>query len=190
MRAHERAPGAGSTGGEDRAGAGSSSIVRPTGDIPAETQLLGCLLRCQTAEQVNAITYAVPAEAFTAPRDQSIWRAAEILADNGDSDPASIARTVMAYELWHKDLHHEISVRLVDVIEQGRFEAHEWQTPAVDVLTAYERRAVARQLALFAASLATARPQNIARDLFAAAEFAETVVHWIAHIEAPQVRAA
>lgn len=185
---HAAAPGG--QPGADAIADDDTSMVNDGGDIPADTQLLGCLVRCRTAEQVNAITYAVPAEAFTAPVDTAIWRAAEILADEGVSDPASIARTVMVYELWPKDLHHEVSVRLVDAIVQGRFEAHEWQTPAVDVLTAYARRATARHLALLATSLSSARPQNIARDLFAAAEFAETVVHWIGHVDRPQVRAA
>ena len=156
-----------------------------------DTQLLGALLRATTATEVHAMVYAVPAEAFAHRLDQGIWTAAIALADNGIADPARTVQTVVAAGLWPRDLHHEVTARVIEAIEAARFDPHEWQTPAEDVLTDYARRVTASKLALVASGLPSAAPREIGRQLFAAAEFAETVVHWIDHVvQPPQVVAA
>lgn len=181
-------PGAGE---KSLCGNDTASVTATTdNDGDADTQLLGAMLRCSTAAEVHAIMYAIPAEAFERGLDQGIWRAAQALADRGVADPVKTVQAVVAAGLWPRDLHHEVTGRVVEAMIAGRFDPHEWQTPAVDVLTAYARRVLASRLARLATVLPTARPHNVARDLFAAAEFVETVVHWIEHIERPQVRAA
>ena len=157
---------------------------------PSETQLLGAMLRCTTAAEVQEIMWVIPSAAFEHRLDQAIWQAAMALADHGGADPARCVQVVVAAGLWPRDLHHEVTLRVIEAIETGRFDSHEWRTPAVDVLTAYARRVTAARLALLATGLGSARPQEIDRDLFAAAEFVETVVGWINHIEQPQEVAA
>ena len=210
MKAHEEAPGAGGTGGGDQEDTGSVSTLPPTGDNSgqpaqahgrtapgdppqernsreeADTQLLGALLRATTATEVHAMVHAVPAEAFEHRLDQGIWRAGQALADSGIADPARVVQTVVAGGLWPRDLHHEVTVRVIEAIEVARFDSHEWRTPAVDVLTGYARRVTASRLALLATALGSARPCEIGRDLFAVAEFVETIVGWIGHIERPR----
>ena len=155
-----------------------------------ETQLLGAMLRCTTAAEVLEIMWVIPSAAFEQPLDQAIWQAAQALADHGGADPARTVQVVVSAGLWPRDLHHEVTLRVIEAMEHGRFDSHEWRTPAVDVLTAYARRVTAARLALLATGLGSARPQEIDRDLFAAAEFVETVVGWINHIEQPQEVAA
>lgn len=157
----------------------------------SETQLLGAMLRCTTAAEVLEIMWVIPSAAFEDRLDQAIWQAAMALADQGGADPALCVQVVVAAGLWPRDLHHEVTLRVIEAIEETRFDPHEWQTPAVDVLTGYARRVTASRLALVANALGSARLQEIDRDLFAAAEFVETVVGWINHVERPsQVRAA
>ena len=190
---NEPAPGVHPGAGGDHVGARSLSSVKATGDTfgDHDSQLLGALLRATTAAEVHAMVYAVPAEAFEHRLDQGIWRAGQALADNGIADPARLVQTVVAAGLWPRDLHHEVTVRVIEAIEAARFDPHEWQTPAVDVLTAYARRVTASKLSMVAVVMPSATPREIGRQLFAAAEFAETVVHWIDHVvQPPQVVAA
>lgn len=157
----------------------------------ADTQLLGAMLRCNTAAEVLEMVYAIPAEAFEHRLDQAIWQAGQALADAGIADPARTVQTVAAAGLWPRDCHHEVTLRVIEAIEAARFGPHEWQTPAVDVLTAYARRVTASKLSMVAVVMPSATPREIGRQLFAAAEFAETVVHWIDHVvQPPQVVAA
>ena len=153
---------------------------------PSETQLLGAMLRCTTAAEVQEIMWVIPSAAFEHRLDQGIWQAAMALADHGGADPARCVQVVVAAGLWPRDLHHEVTVRVIEAIEVARFDSHEWRTPAVDVLTGYARRVTASRLALLATALGSARPCEIGRDLFAVAEFVETIVGWIGHIERPR----
>lgn len=153
---------------------------------PSETQLLGAMLRCTTAAEVQEIMWVIPSAAFEHRLDQAIWQAAMALADHGGADPARCVQVVVAAGLWPRDLHHEVTLRVIEAIEVGRFDSHEWRTPAVDVLTGYARRVTASRLALLATGLGSARPREIDRDLFAVAEFVGHVVGWINHIERPR----
>jgi hypothetical protein len=186
---NDRAPGAGHAGGQsDQQASGSLSILASGGDTAA--QLIGVVLRCATPAEANPILYAVPAEAFEHPLDQGIWRAAQVVAAAGECDPVRVVQTVVAAGLWPRDLHHEVTVRMVDAIIQSRFDTHEWQTPAADVLTAYARRTAASRLALVANDLGSARPQQLGRDLLATAALLEAVAAGIEHIQHSQVGAA
>jgi hypothetical protein len=156
-----------------------------------ELQLLGTVLRCQTHTDVLNMTGTVPPEAFHRPLDAAIWRAAGTLADNGVADPVAVVRTVVAAGLWPRDLHHEVTVRVVDAITASRFDPHEWHTPAVDVLHAYARRTAAAKLSQVARILRGARLHTVARDLFAVAEIVQTAATKADHVDAGgQVRAA
>lgn len=186
---NDRAPGAGHTGGRsDQQASGSLTILPPSSDTAA--QLIGVVLRCATPAEANPILYAVPAEAFEHRLDQGIWRAAQVVAAGGGCDPVLVVQTVVAAGLWPTDLHHEVTVRMVDAIIQSRFDAHEWQTPAADVLTAYARRTAASRLALVANGLGSARPQQLGRDLMVTAALLEAVAAGIEHIQHSQVGAA
>ena len=148
-------------------------------DNDFELQLLGTMLRCQTPADVLDIMFTVPPEAFADPLNAAVWRAAEALADNGVCDPVSVVQTVVRAGLWPRDLHHEVTVRVVDAITDSRFDSDEWVTPALGVLYAHGRRTTASKLAHVARILPSARLHDVARELFEAAEFAETVAHWI-----------
>lgn len=175
--------------GGDKAG-GAENSLRAGGDKAAELELLGTMLRCQTPADVKDIMFAVPAKAFADPLNGALWRAAEALADNGVCDPVGVVQTVVAAGLWPRDLHHEVTVRVVDAIDGSRFDPTDWNTPAKEVLYAYGRRTTASKLAQVARVLPSARLHDVARDLFAVAEFAETVAYWIDHHENPEVEAA
>lgn len=170
-------------GGEP--GGGADPSVGDGSDKTRELDLLGAMLRCQTPADVKDIMFTVPAEAFSHPLDTAIWRAAEALADNGVCDPVAVVRTVVTAGLWPRDLYHEVTVRVVDAITTCRFDPDEWVTPALDVLYAHGRRTTASKLSHVARILPSARLHDVARELFEAAEFAETVAHWIDHNEFP-----
>lgn len=192
--ANNRAPGAGGTGGRsDRTSTQSDPILRVNhemSDDSYELELLGAMLRCQTPADVRDIMFTVPAEAFGDPLNAAIWRAAEALVDNGVSDPVGVVQTVVAAGLWPRDLHHEVTARVVDAITDSRFDPHDWNTPAVEVLYSHGRRTAAAKLAQVARILPSARLHKVAADLLEVAEFVETVAYWIDHTESVEVEAA
>jgi hypothetical protein len=171
---------------------GTASIVGAGSDISEQVRdrdLLGVMLQCQTPADVKQIMFTVPAEAFADPLNAAIWRAAEALADHGVCGPVAVVKTVVAAGLWPRDCHHEVTGRVIDAITDVRFDADDWSTPAVEVLYAYGRRTAAARLAHVARILPSGRLHKVAADLFAVAEFVETVAHWVDWHD-PEVQAA
>ena len=186
----DETPGGGPGDSGDRQGSGSSASVPPTGDDSDELQLLGCMLRCASADEVVGMTYAVPPRVFDNRLNAAMWRAGEQLAAHGVADAVTVVQSVLVAGLWPRDLHHEVTVRALDAVEGSRFDPWEWRLPALAVLEAHVRRETARRLALVASILPSARVQDVVRGLLDAAEYAEVVVGWIGHVSAGEGVAA
>ncbi len=159
---------------------GTEASVGDGGDT-TERQLLGCLLHCETVEQIHVITFAVPAEAFADPLNAAIWRTVQALADQGVCDPASVAMMTVVAKQWPQDLHHEVTARVIDAITGCVFPTV-WRPLAAEVIDAHARRLASRHLAAVAANLRTAHIADLGRGLFTAAEVVETCQGWIRHV--------
>ena len=190
MTRHKAAPGGGPGAAGDQRGARSDSMLQATSDISDELQLLGCLLRCGSADEVVGMTFAVPPRVFDDRLNAALWRAGEQLAAHGVADAVTVVQSVLVAGLWPRDLHHEVTVRALDAVEGSRFDPWEWRLPALAVLEAHVRRETARRLALVASILPSARVQDVVRGLLDAAEYAEVVIGWIGHVSAGEGVAA
>jgi hypothetical protein len=184
------APGTRGTGGNENDQGRSEAIVGQTGDkADNEMQLLGCMLRCGSAAEIQSMTYAVPARVFSDRLTAALWLAGEHLANNNVADAATTVKVAVMAGLWPRDLHHEVTSRAVDAIEASKFDPWEWPFVALQVLDAHLRRETARRLSLVAADLPNVNPRNIVRDLLDAVEYAETVLGWMGHIDRQELAA-
>lgn len=178
-------PAAGATGGPTTSADGALTSVARTHDISgqarAELELLGCLLHAD-AEQAAEIARAVPADVFTDPLTRVAYSAAEQLAGHGAPvTPPDVVAVVVHAGLWPRDLHHEVTGRVIDAYTDCLFPSA-WRVAAAQLLDAHAVRVTSAKLAQAAALLREGHLRDVAAQLHDAAEFLELVAGWSGHV--------
>lgn len=137
-----------------------------------ETQLLGAVLAMTSPQEVQTVLDDVPAACFTDPLDQAIYTAAARMVTAGVWDPAGLARAVIEGGLWPRQLHGEVTGRIVDRIVGCLWPAA-WRSHAAAVLDNHTRRTIAEKVVGLSHTLQTADLREVARELHNAAEYAD-----------------